>query len=585
MRRKSKRRKENTVTIVEMLQQKQKEIEALSPHRRTVADDNDDNEANRDVESPDMSKDNDTVSTSESRITNQQSLNLLSRRNSPKADITNSIQECDKAKDETSENTENNSQKISFENIALVHSPEKPNSDVNGTREQPVNTPTPALSNEIADTNTEYDNGQGRFNKTSLEESGSADHRQKVKSRMQEQTIYGQTHEVTDTTALLNGATEMPFNDPRISKPTGTSPQSTLSHTQALTPNGSLNGQKHEIVNEVTMIHQSQSVTAVCNDPIYDGNEIINEKIIVQRIMNEMNSRENCNNESISKGEITGNNDFLKNNNSNVSSSTGNDAQQDETLIIETTCTGNTLVGEEGIDSKFSNFDLRTEEKSCLEGLSKSQSDSRPSSGDRILNNSVDVKSDKKSHISNAGQQSAIDEHLNLQGDAVLETSANNTGTVETVSNKEKRDKGTNKKENASGGIELSVNERKEQKFTISLDADNLIAEKQILANENENSTLHNLISTTMETSYDDSDGKKNKDILPKKSYGNGFLVSADIHTSEVKISNSGGKNGSNAGQNERNLEGNESHSSVRQSVSSTSKSGSHSTSTSLVSL
>ena len=533
MRRKSKRRKENPVTMDEILQQKQQEIKTLSPQQQSTDDETGEKDTKSGIEITGVSKDNDSTGQGQSR------------------------------------------------GVSSLHS---------------LTTPTPIHVSVVNNNDklTESESAQGHSDNTPLEEKKRFDGRHHIGREIDKNTMVlcENTQHAIETTAFMDGASVLPSNDQRSSKSSGVISQSTLSHSKDFTSSDSLNDQKNEEsnINEDATSHQSQSAPTVTNDPIYDGSEIINEKIIVQRIMNEMSSHENYNNENISEEQITGNNDSPKTTNDNITRSSPDiDAFKGDELH-ESVFTEYISRCEQERGSKFLNFDSQTEETACLEGSCKSQSDSRPFSGERIFNNSSDVKSDKKSHISNVEQQPAIDEHLKFQGVAIIETTTTKERTIKTVDNSVEEDAGAKKNDNVSDEIKLSVNEKTKQTIAISLDADNLIVEKQYLAGE----TSQDSNSKIMETTYDNRNyNSKSEDNVPKKSYGNGFLVSADVHTSggipdknrHGGDKNDNNKNSSNADQNESKLESKESRSSVRQqSVSTLSKSGSLSTSTSSVS-
>ena len=515
MRRKSKRRKEPPVTMDERLQLKQEDIKARSPYLQLADGGPREKDTNKEIETTDMSKDNESTRKSESQIV---------------------------------------------------------------SRQQSKVSPTPSHVSIV-----DNDGKRDITNNATLKEKETCNVLPNTKRVIKEIPMREPTQHAIETTTFARGASVKPFQDKTMSSSSGAISQSSSSHPKEFSSCVSLNDQKNDR-QEPMASNQSQSVSSsLSNDPMYDGGELINEKVIVQRIMNEMNSRENYNIENVSK-EIITENDFLTNANNDTTSSSHCSIRDGK--ISESTCVPNNSLFDQERDSKVLNFDQHINEAACLEGLdNNSQSDSMHLSGERILNNSTDVKSDKKHHISNVEQQLAIDEHLQFQGVASIETTPNNEWTISTVNDSVEKDAVSIKNEDASNEIKVSANENGDDKFAISLDGDNLIVEKPYIVDENEISTSQNSNSIRMDTTYDDRNyDNKSIEKVPKKSYGNGFLVSADVHTSEG-IPGENSKNDGDSVKNVRKLESQERRSRIRhQSVSTLSKSGSQSASTSSVS-
>ena len=500
MHRKSKRRNESMITLTEKIQQKHKEVETMLINLQPIAD-NDENNPN-DQDEKDKAVADLTENISHNGNNTDRSADGASKHEMHEA--TNSVSCEDIKNDDITVPSRNNQNMDDGEtkSTSLKRSTPKQNSDVDIVSSRPTSSASKDSQNNkrLFSADTVYTQKAGKIEEIRIQEG--------------------------DMTLVLYGVTAIPQTDNTMTQKNSNDNLSGKSTNDSNSAPSIDPGQNSKSVNEVKAIQECQADLPLTDCSAGGKTEMINKNTSQREKLNGAISPGTEESNKVGKQVINDNNGRLKNDSDTISSSSLTDVSQSafQTIHESDRNSENNSDREDKQSkslSKCDNFSRRD--------LREYQSSSSLSSKENTFNNSTDLKFDKGALPTNVELQSEIDENIKFQGAVNIETSINyrkETDTFNELDDQINRDKNIK----VSDHCISPVQERKQEIITISMSSDNLRVEKQTVEeNDEQNTHLKTYDRTVMKTSDQtplNTNVNENINMVAKKSYGNGFLIS-----------------------------------------------------------
>ena len=497
MRRKSKRRGETSTSgLVSIIQQKHLEIEAMSTILQAIAD-NKENNVTSQVSGLDTEKNSmANVTEKGTGLTDCQTSGIPANDcgNSPEYDCARNTET--RINYEKHEGTNNN-----FSESSKNHTP----------TDLPVraSTPKPVVdSSDNADNITlESDPNPNNIEKGDLQDS------LKNGDKTKGQSMNGKIDEMRITdgniTLVLYGVTAMPSSGNVENEPTsnGSSSGGSVS-SMRVSDNTTHKNADQNVGNDSDLDQEGQGVQVISeSNEMIDANNQRKEKVNGNSSLGTNNKEKEC------KQEIN-----IENRGSTANRSSNSDSE----TVCRSDDRGRNF--SYSIDEKGTNLEAGTTfEKLNSAGIDENQRAFSRSSEENLFNNSIEsLKSDKNSLVANAEQRPLIDENIIFQGDLDSVASTNKRDEIQTVNGTESDHDGDKTYHSITPDQDEEKNKR-----TVSVLSSNT-AIKPTTSDEGKYNMQDKTVTImgTTEQVYLSNNTEENKRAVPKKSYGNGFLVS-----------------------------------------------------------